>query len=165
MAEIIQVKTNEQILVVEQLGQEIWHHHYTPIIGVEQVLYMLDKFQSEKAIESQIEQGFEYYLIYENNDPCGYFAIEKREAELFLSKLYVHHKKRGMGLGGYGLSFIENRGIELNCNRLGLTVNKHNLLAIKTYEKKGFIKEKELVMDIGAGFVMDDFKMIKKIAS
>jgi diamine N-acetyltransferase len=63
---IIKVTMEDQITIVETLAGEIWTEHYTPIIGKEQVRYMLDKFQSKDAISGQIrDEGFQYFLIEE----------------------------------------------------------------------------------------------------
>ena len=97
--ECIQVKTDEEIKVTADLASEIWTEHYIPIIGTDQVEYMIDKFQSENAIADQIEnQGYLYYLIQENNKAVGYFAIILQDDELFLSKIYVKKTLRGKGL-------------------------------------------------------------------
>ena len=40
---------------IETMAEVIWHEHYTPIIGKEQVVYMLDKFQSTDSMKVQIE--------------------------------------------------------------------------------------------------------------
>ena len=42
-----------------------------------------------------------------------------------------------------------------------LTVNKQNLISISVYEKLGFLRARDLVTDIGSGFVMDDYVMEK----
>ena len=48
------VRTPAQIAAVAALARETWTRHYVPIIGVAQVEYMLEKFQSEEAIARQI---------------------------------------------------------------------------------------------------------------
>ena len=42
----LEVLTEHQIEIVESLAREIWTEHYVAIIGIEQVDYMLDRFQS-----------------------------------------------------------------------------------------------------------------------
>jgi RimJ/RimL family protein N-acetyltransferase len=42
-------------------------------------------------------------------------------------------------------------------------VNKRNEPAIAAYLKAGFRIEKEAVFDIGGGFVMDDFLMVRPV--
>ena len=51
------------ITQVSKLAKNIWNEHYLPIIGNEQVLYMLEKFQSQDAIKQQIDRGSKYYII------------------------------------------------------------------------------------------------------
>lgn len=157
---IRKVLTLSEIQVVANLASKIWNEHYIPIIGQEQVNYMIDKFQSEKAIEKQIKSdNQEYYLIYHQSEPSGYIALKPDKHELFLSKIYVIKEKRGNGLGKEGLKFIISRAKELGTDAITLTVNKNNINSIKAYEKMGFKKTGTIVQDIGSGFVMDDYKM------
>ena len=58
--EIVKVK-NEEIKPLSILATSILREHYDPILGKEQNDYMLEKFQSEKAIKEQIEQDI--YII------------------------------------------------------------------------------------------------------
>lgn len=71
---ITAVNDPESIDIVARLGDEIWREHYVPIIGEAQVNYMLDKFQSPRAIASQIKEGASYYLVYMNEKAVGYFS-------------------------------------------------------------------------------------------
>ena len=57
------VTDHNQISAIEELAYDIWHEHYTPIIGKKQVDYMLKKFQSSKAMNEQIQNGSLYFLI------------------------------------------------------------------------------------------------------
>lgn len=161
---IIKVITKKQILIIENLAIEIWREYYIPIIGKEQVDYMLGKFQSENTIYDQINnEGYIYYLIYEDRNYIGYFGIQVKEKELFLSKIYIKSAERGKGYGKKVIRFLEQltRGKALNV--ISLTVNKNNSNAIKAYEKLGFKNMGSILKDIGHGFIMDDYKMEKKV--
>lgn len=154
----------EQIAAVAALARDIWTEHYAPIIGVAQVGYMLEKFQSEEAIARQIaEEGYEYYLAPE----AGYLALvpDLARKSVLLSKIYVKAGMRGTGLGRALMAFAEARCGELGCGELWLTVNRNNAGSIAFYERMGFRKTQELVTDIGGGFVMDDWRMAKRMAS
>lgn len=49
---------------VATLAAKIWREYYVSIITLEQIDYMLDKFQSIDAITTQIrDEGYEYYLM------------------------------------------------------------------------------------------------------
>jgi len=154
------VQSPSEIQMVANLASAIWNEHYVPIIGKEQVDYMVNNFQSTEAIKKQIENdNYEYYLIYHLSEPSGYMAIKLEGHELFLSKFYVLKEKRGIGLGKKGLKFIISRAKEQGAIAINLTVNKNNINSIKAYKQMGFINEGSVVADIGANFVMDDFKM------
>lgn len=149
---------------ISKLAKEIWTEHYTSIIGINQVSYMLSKFQSEYAIEKQItKESYQYYLISDENSYLGYISIKKEKNALFLSKIYISKIFRGKGIGKIAMNFIDNQATKLNCQKIYLTVNKYNTNSIKAYEKIGFIKTEELIINIGNGYVMDDYKMEKHL--
>jgi GNAT superfamily N-acetyltransferase len=157
------VSDKNQIKSIENLAYEIWHEHYTPIIGKSQVDYMLTVFQSSKAIDEQINDGVIYFLAEHDNRPIGYMSVEIKEQELFLSKFYVLSNERGNGYGRNMIKFIDQLSIEKNLNKISLTVNRNNTDSILIYEQLGFIKCGTVTTDIGNSFVMDDYKMEKRL--
>jgi len=161
----IKAETRKDFQAIEALAREIWTEHYVPIIGEVQVKYMLDMFQSEKAIAEQIKKGFLYYIIEEDGQLIGYLGVHPRGKELFLSKIYVKSSERRKGFGQKAMTFIENLAAEGKMDKITLTVNRNNLDSIKAYKKMGFEKVGEILQNIGNGFVMDDYKMQKKIQS
>jgi len=151
-------------IAISKLAKDIWTDHYTSIIGIDQVNYMLDNFQSETAIENQIKiDHYKYFTIINKQKAVGYIAIKNKEDALFLSKIYILKTCRGKGLGKLAMNFIEEQAENSNCKKIYLTVNRHNTNSIKAYQNIGFKKIEELVLDIGNGFVMDDYKMEKII--
>lgn len=154
------MQTENQVQLVADLAYTIWNEHYVPIIGQDQVNYMVTNFQSSEAMTKQIQaEGFEYYIIRHLSEPSGYISIKLTGNELFLSKFYIIKEKRGTGLGKVGLKFIADRAKTLGANSIKLTVNKYNTNSIKAYEKMGFVNIGSVVADIGEGFVMDDYVM------
>jgi diphthamide synthase (EF-2-diphthine--ammonia ligase) len=57
------VQSEKQITAVVRLAREIWQEHYEPIIGQKQVDYMLEKFQSEKALVEQLGESYSITLL------------------------------------------------------------------------------------------------------
>ena len=161
--EIIEVSDEASINKAERLAKEIWRQHYIPIIGKDQVEYMLEKFQSKQAIYEQIQNGFIYYLVKLDDDYLGYLSILPKDesGELFLSKIYISIEQRGKGYGKKAMDFIENLARRRSLSRITLTVNKHNSGAIKAYQKMGFRIVDSIAQDIGGGFIMDDYGMEK----
>jgi len=157
---IHQIKTKAEIQRVAQLAKEIWTEHFLPIIGQKQVDYMLNKFQSPEAIKTQIQkESYHYFFINDGSNNIGYFAIQKQNRILFLSKLYVNRENRGRGFGKAALAYIIEFAKEHTLNKIQLTVNKDNTNSIKAYKKMGFVVTGKQVIDIGNNFVMDDYKM------
>ncbi len=163
-ADVFTIVTTEcQREMIESLAREIWTEHYTPIIGREQVEYMLEKFQSQEAIAQQIRAGMIYFLIRSGEEFIGYIAVQPKGDELFLSKIYVASERRGRGHGKKAIQFVESLAKERKLGKIVLTVNKNNSKSIRAYEKMGFTIANALIQDIGNGFVMDDYKMEKII--
>lgn len=159
------VQSEEQITDVVRLAREIWQEHYLPIIGQEQIDYMLEKFQSESAIVEHLRGSYEYYLVVRHGQNIGYVAIvpDNSSSALMISKLYVRESERGHGLGKKALRFVENLCLQRGITRIWLTVNKNNARSIAWYSRMGFRNAGSVIQDIGGGFVMDDFRLEKTI--
>ncbi|AZN41501.1 GNAT family N-acetyltransferase [Paenibacillus albus] len=158
------VETEEQIMELAQLAAEIWREYYVSIITMEQIDFMIGKFQSAQAIKDQIhQQGYEYYSIQNDGHAVGYMSVRQEEGKLFLSKFYIAKEHRGHGYASKAMVFLVQLCQERSLSDIWLTVNRHNEASIAVYEKKGFQIVREQVADIGNGYVMDDYVMEKAI--
>ncbi len=154
----LQIASIEDVPTIAQLATVIWHEHFTPIIGVKQVEYMVEKFQSEKALLKQLDDGMVYVLFMIDNQAVGYFAYNTNDPKrAFLSKIYLLKEYRGNGALTLALEHIK----ETEVKKAYLTVNRHNQNTIDIYKKKGFMVIEEKCCDIGNDFVMDDYIMEK----
>ena len=154
------VSTSKEIDEVVKIAREIWREHYPPIIGIEQVEYMLENFHSKHAITVEITRdNYAYYLIKNNYEIVGYIGIQLKQDYLFLSKLYIRSSERDHGVGKASMRFIKDLAQEYNVNRISLTVNKNNTGSIAAYYRLGFIKTGDICVDIGGGYKMDDIQM------
>jgi len=165
MIRFIEIHSEQQIADIANLAQEIWQEHYLPIVGQEQIDYMLEKFQCESAISKQLADGYEYYSVSYGGHHVGYIAVISNviDTSLMISKIYVLKSDRGCGLGKKMLQFIEYLCQQRKIKKIWLTVNKHNSHSIEWYSRMGFTNIGPIVQDIGGGFVMDDFIMEKSI--
>jgi len=165
MPEIVKVTEPEAIDSVAALAHEIWNQHYVDIVGQPQVDYMLGKFQSARAIAEQIAAGYHYYIVMDRGRKAGYFALLPRpeDSSAQLSKIYVKRELRRRGLGKAIMAFVDHYCASESIRELWLTVNRHNTGSIAFYEHMGFANTGPLVQDIGSGFVMDDYRMVKII--
>lgn len=154
------VTTDKQIETLALLASEIWHNYWTIILSIEQIDYMVEKFQSKNAIYNQIQnEKYTYYFIRQNGIDIGYFGISEKENYLFLSKLYIKKDYRNKGIGQQAFEKIKTITKEKNYSNIILTVNKYNENTITAYQKWGFKTINSVVTDIGNGFVMDDYIM------
>jgi len=149
--------SESQIFELCEFAKEIWTEHYLPIIGQKQIDYMLDKFQSERAVKNQINDGYLYYFIKADSEKCGYIALHPENDSLFLSKFYIHKSFRGNGIGKRTFDFVKDLAGQFNLSKIKLTVNKYNSDSVSIYEKLGMKNVDSVVSDIGNGFVMDDY--------
>ena len=165
MADMVVVITKEQIAKVADLAREIWVNHYVPIVGQAQVDYMLEQFQSITPITAQIVDGYDYYLLLDDGEAVGYLGVVPcpEKGQVQISKAYLKMEKRGQGLGRVMFRFVETVYGAKGMTVLWLTVNRHNSGSIAFYEHLGYVKEGTLVQDIGNGFVMDDYRMMKRL--
>ena len=165
--ELKPVSTPEEIDALCCLAKEAWEQAYSELLGYEQINYMVEKFLSPPAVVQQMkEQNYVYYIIYGDNEPGGLIGFapnyEGRD-ELFLSKLYLLPHMKGSGAARVAFGMAESEARRLGLSEIRLTVNKGNTHAKKVYEHWGFEVVESTVTDIGGGFVMDDYIMLKKI--
>ncbi|PCH49274.1 MAG: GNAT family N-acetyltransferase [Flavobacteriaceae bacterium] len=156
---IRKVATTFDIEITAQLAHKIWNAHYVPIIGQSQVNYMLDKFQNFNAINNQIKNGYEYFLIFTSEKAVGYLCLvtDNSLKKLMISKIYIEKDVRGSGFGMQLIDFTNKLAKKKGMKTIWLTVNKNNSNSIEWYEKLNFKIVKEVKMDIGNNYVMDDF--------
>ena len=156
------------------LADEIWRECYSELLTAAQIDYMLEWMYAPDHLRDEIEsQGIEYFWLREPSSsgdeaksPCGFLAFGPGESddEIFLHKLYVHSDQRGLGIGAAAMLWLTEQRDQSGGRRFSkirLRVNRGNLPAIRAYQRAGFHLVDNLCSDIGAGFVMDDFVMLK----
>lgn len=159
------VTTEEECAEIAGLAWKIWREHYTPIIGSAQVDYMLQRFQSADAVYRQIhEEGYRYMVLRIGDLPAGYLSTRICTDHLFLSKIYVDSPWRGRGFGRLLMDHAETMCRNNGYKELRLTVNRNNTRSIAAYLRMGFVNAGAIRQDIGGGFVMDDYLMIKALS-
>jgi len=148
---------------ISSLAGEIWREHFVPIVGTEQVEYMLDKFQSSEQIFLDIKKNELIYFIAKTSKDdklIGYGAVVPHDDYLLLSKAHVHNNYRGLGISR---SFMKEAmtlcEYEYDLKKIRLMVNKANDSAIAVYDRMGFTIIESVKTDIGGGFFMDDYVM------
>lgn len=152
--------------VLAELAAGIWRTHYTPIIGEEQVEYMLKGRYTPERLAAYLGASDRWLRVLRvQGKPAGYcsYALGPPEAEMKLQELYLHESRRGSGLGGFLLRHVEAEALRHGRRTLWLTVNRHNRGSIDFYRRSGYTVREEKRFDIGQGFVMDDYVMEKAL--
>ena len=156
------IKTNsEDIPIIIELTKKIWPVAYGEILSKAQLDYMIDKFYNETALRELIQKGHVFYLAQDDKDNyVGFvsYEINSEPNKTKIHKIYVLPETQGTGLGRQFFELVKEKAIENHQSAIFLNVNKYNN-AIHFYTKLGFAKVKDEVIDIGNGYVMDDYVM------
>jgi GNAT superfamily N-acetyltransferase len=145
--------------LIAEIAGEIWREHYTPLIGIEQVEYMLENFQSAQQIFADIHDNDYTYFTAEKIGIIGYMSVCPKDDCLFISKLYVRKDERGTGIARSFLQKAVKLCREYGFDKIRLTVHKYNDETIVKYNKMGFTSVDSVKIDIGGGYDMDDYVM------
>lgn len=164
--EILPVRTAD-VEAIALLAREIWQSAYAGIISQAQIDYMLgQRYNAPRLLEELEMPGYWWDQAFVDGARVGFSSgyLTEVAGEIKLDKVYVHPAQQRSGIGGALIERVAAHGRVAGCDTLILAVNKQNAKAIKAYEKRGFAVRDALRVDIGGGFVMDDFIMARSIA-
>lgn len=151
---------------VSVLAREIWHAHYPGVISVAQIEYMLAQRYDPQVIRAELALPDVWWYKLTLEQRIVAYAALQREAggvAMKIDKLYVHPLQQRRGCGGRLIAKAVAAARAQGCRELVLAVNRNNAPAIATYHKHGFTVREAVVRDIGGGFVMDDYVMVKAV--
>ena len=157
----LQKASPNQSGLIGTLARKIWIDHYAPMIGTEQVNYMLAKFYSDESLRQQMEDRQVFYFIEKDLETVGFISVSEIEtSDWFIHKFYILPHKQGSGIGKE--AFKNLLDITAPARTIRLTVNRRNYKTINFYFKNGFTIEEVKDSDIGSGYFMNDFVMLFK---
>jgi ribosomal protein S18 acetylase RimI-like enzyme len=166
MIEIKKANNKNDFKVIEELAYKILHEVYDPIIPAEHTDYFLTKFQSEKAIESQItNENFSYFLLIFDSKNVGYLGIQQLNKKLVLSKLYILQSFRGLKIGKIALEYVDEFATDHRIDNIELIVNQKNQNTIDIYLKNGFKIVESITNSFPNGHSVEDYKMENRVLS
>ena len=153
---------------MQRLAGVIWRAHYPGIVTHAQIDYMLENGYALPVLQGFLDsrdRGLELARV--DRVLVGFAAwyVADDSAVAKLDKLYVLQSHQRVGVGGRLIARVADLARAAGASRLVLNVNKHNVQAIRAYEKHGFAIREGVVVDIGGGFVMDDYIMEKALPS
>lgn len=153
----------KDIPLIQNLARRSWEAAYAAILSPEQIEYMLKTLYSQNEITIHLQNpDYHYYLIFDetNNSFEGFIGYEHgfEEYTTKLHRIYLVPESKGKGIGTAAIDFLKEKTSSRSDRRIILNVNKNNP-AKKFYESQEFSVFNEVVVDIGNGFVMDDYEM------
>lgn len=158
--------TEDDFAALAPLARTIWRAHYGAMIDVRQVDYMIDQRFAPDHLRRYIGQNDRWFdVLRVDGAPIGYcsYMLTAATSEMKLEQLYLLQDFHGRGLGGLMIRHVEAKTRTLGCNVVMLQVARFNTGSIAVYRKSGFSVRGEVLIDIGEGFVMDDFVMEKRL--
>ncbi len=152
-------------LVIAHLAQRIWPISFADIISPTQCEYMLRQRYTPQALAEALARGMRYELIEIDGKFVGFGAHGPSDnpVEWKLWQLYVLPEHQGLGIGRSYIENVSAAARHAGRSALVLTVNKRNDRARVLYEKSGFHIRESAHFDIGNGFVMDDYVMVRPL--
>lgn len=165
MAPQIISASEDDLPTLAAAARSIWLQHYPGIIALEQIEYMLAQRYNLNALRAEISTPDHWLDRLMLGDNLLGFAnyFKKDAAHMKLDKLYLHKNYRGQGLGRLLINHVSHVALRQGCENVLLAVNKDNRTAISAYQRNGFTILQAVIIDIGGGFVMDDYLMIKTL--
>lgn len=147
------------ISTIQVLAQKIWQSHYPAIVGQMQVDVMLAKLYNSAALQAQMQEGQQFFLVESDNIAVGFISISEKDIhELFLHKFYIDTEIHRKGIGSLAFAKLLELFPQITTTRL--QVNRQNYKPINFYFKMGFVIDYVADFDIGDGYFMNDFVMV-----
>jgi len=159
----IQKAHTADISAIQQLAAPVWKLTYKDILSEVQIAYMLNLFYSTSSLQKQMSEGHQFILAVEDEQRKGFADYAELTPSVYkLHKLYVDADQQGKGTGKLLLDYLIqdillNKGTQLEVN-----VNRNNK-ALHFYQKNGFEIIREEDIDIGNGYFMNDYVLLKKL--
>jgi GNAT superfamily N-acetyltransferase len=162
--------TEADLPIIQEIAYQTWPKTFGEILSPTQIDYMLDMMYSLDSLQAQVYNKGHVFLLAKDTDSdeyLGYVSYElnyKGEPLTKIHKIYLLPASQGKGVGRLLIDKVAEVSIGNSNDRLGLNVNRYNK-AVQFYERMGFSVVGQEDIDIGDGFLMEDFVMEKPLNS
>lgn len=158
--------TISDIKQIQNIVHITWPITYGEILSKEQLDYMLALFYSDEALTDQYNKKEQlFYMIYEGDTNLGFIGIEHNyngQTATKIHKIYLLPETQGKGIGKKVIDEIAKLALDNNSKTLVSNVNRFNT-ALGFYKKIGFEVKEEVDIEIGNGYLMEDYVMEKTL--
>jgi ribosomal protein S18 acetylase RimI-like enzyme len=159
---MLRLLDRHELHLVQSIAHQTWPNTFAKILTKEQIVYMLDWMYHKTILEKNYDDGHLFYAYFENNLAIGFLAIQVNLLEgksLKIHKLYVLPNQQGKGVGYKLIQKAIEIAKKLDQKNVFLNVNRFNQ-AVDFYKRVGFSILKEENIEIGKGFLMEDYVML-----
>lgn len=143
------------------LAEQTWFVTYAKILSIKQSNFMFSKMYNKDALIENYNSGSEFYIISQNID-LGFMELVSKNNVLKISKIYVlqGNQKKGIGRGliNHAIKIAQSK----TKSKVTLNVNRNNSAKL-FYLKNNFTITKEVDIEIGNGYLMEDYVMERLI--
>lgn len=151
--------------IIQAIANKTWPITYGSILSKAELDYMLDLMYSDESLLEQLKTKPLFFLAYEDDVCLGFTSCEnnyQNNKETRLHKIYILPEAQGKGVGKALIEKVIAIAKENQSEVISLNVNKFNK-AVSFYKKIGFVVASEEDLDVGVGYLMEDYKMEKGI--
>lgn len=158
---MLRLLDRHELHIVQTIAHQTWPNTFAEILTTEQIDYMLEWMYNKAILEKNYDDGHQFYAYFENNLAIGFMAIQVNLLEgksMKIHKLYVLPNQQGKGVGYKLIQKAIEIANNLEQKNVFLNVNRFNK-AVDFYKRVGFSILKEENIEIGNGFLMEDYVM------
>ncbi len=148
-------------ILVQEIAFQTWPDTFKEILSEEQITYMLNWMYDLELLKKQINGSHSFYLAEWEQKPIGFLGMEHHHPDngvAKIHKIYILPDHQGKGVGKILLDHAIDIARTKGMSAIMLNVNRFNK-AVDFYAKHQFKVIREEVIDIGNGYIMDDFVM------
>lgn len=165
MSSVLHIReaSENDIATIRYIATITWPDAYGSYISMAQLNYMLDMMYNDDSLLDQMNKGHQFYIAEHNRKTIGFASVSQEENNACkLNKLYILPTSQKTGAGKALLFKTIDFATSVAANFLYLQVNKQNN-AQHFYKKHGFNVREASILEIGGGYIMDDYIMELKL--
>ncbi len=163
---LVEKASVNDILIIQEISHTTWYPTFKDILSEQQIGYMLEMMYSTTSLIEQIQvKKHNFFLAKENNVALGFISVElnyQNRTTAKIHKIYILPIAQGMGIGKILMQKAEELSHENYQKSITLNVNRFNK-ALSFYEKLGYTNSRTENIDIGNGYLMEDFVLVKNL--
>jgi GNAT superfamily N-acetyltransferase len=163
---IIEKIEKKDLIRVQKIAQLTWSDTYKEILSSDQLIFMLEWMYNLETLVNQMEEGHQFHILRNEGVDVGFIGTQNNYpsvGETKLHKIYIQPSLQGTGAGRLLMEKAERVALENQSDFIVLNVNRYNK-AKDFYIKFGFEISYEEDIDIGNGFLMEDYVMKKRLS-